>query len=102
MNNTHIHELDITGHGFGDKGANCLGRILHQNRTLTTIYYDDNNIGLVGLVNICEAISNNRRLKIMPLPFLDIPKIVTENPQDKAQLFSLLAKMERELTIRAN
>lgn len=50
--NKRITEVDISGHGFGDKGAISLAKTLEVNHVLSSVQWDDNGTGLIGLANI--------------------------------------------------
>jgi hypothetical protein len=76
--NGTIKGLDISGHFFGDTGmrfinffpfflfyvsiSHCLGaiamaQVIRQNKCLAELKYDENNIGLVGFLNLSSAVS---------------------------------------------
>uniref|UniRef100_A0A6B2KX46 Ras-GAP domain-containing protein n=1 Tax=Arcella intermedia TaxID=1963864 RepID=A0A6B2KX46_9EUKA len=100
MNNKHLQVLDIGCHSFGDKGAMALGKLLQKNTTLTSISYDDNGIGLAGLKLISQGLARNKHIKWMPPPFLDIPKILNEQPLLDKNLFALLQKIQLDIQLR--
>lgn len=54
--NKRISEVDISGHGFGDKGAIALAKTLEINHVIVSIHWDDNNIGVTGIANIKVSI----------------------------------------------
>jgi hypothetical protein len=37
-------------------GAIALAQVIRQNKWLTELQYDENNIGLVGFLNLCSAV----------------------------------------------
>jgi Ran GTPase-activating protein (RanGAP) involved in mRNA processing and transport len=95
-NNT-LTEVDISGHGFGDKGAIALAKTLEINHVLTSVLWDDNNSGIIGLANIKDSISTNQNLKSMPLPWRDIVRVMNLDQTDKNLLSGLLDKMTQSL-----
>ena len=95
--NTTLTEVDISGHGFGDRGALALARTLDINHVLTSVLWDDNNTGIIGLANIRDSISTNQNLKSMPLPWRDIVRVMNQDTTDKAILSGLLDKMTQSL-----
>jgi len=95
--NTTLTEVDISGHGFGDKGAIALAKTLEINHVLTSILWDDNNSGIIGLANIKDSISTNQNLKSMPLPWRDIVRVMNQDTTDKTLLSGLLDKMTQSL-----
>lgn len=95
--NTRLTELDISGHGFGDKGAIALAKTLEINHVLTKVLWDDNQSGIIGLANIRDSISTNQNLKSMPLPWRDIVRVMNADGTDKNVLSSLLDKMTQNL-----
>lgn len=97
--NKRLTELDISGHGFGDKGANQLARVLVINVMLQTIYWDDNSTGHMGLANIRDGLESNTSIRVMPLPWRDISVVMTmlQNEEDKKMLTYLLNKIETHI-----
>lgn len=95
--NTTLTEVDISGHGFGDKGTIALAKTLEINHVLTSVLWDDNSSGIVGLGNIKDSISSNQNLKSMPLPWRDIVRVMNLDTTDKAFLSALLDKMTQSL-----
>jgi Ran GTPase-activating protein (RanGAP) involved in mRNA processing and transport len=97
--NKRLTELDISGHGFGDKGANQLARLLVVNVMLQTIYWDDNNTGHMGLANVRDGLESNTSIRVMPLPWRDISAVMSTitNEEDKKMLSMLLNKIESHI-----
>lgn len=96
-NNTTLTEVDVSGHGFGDKGTIALAKTLEINHVLTSVLWDDNSSGIVGLGNIKDSISANQNLKSMPLPWRDIVRVMNLDTTDKTFLSALLDKMTQSL-----
>lgn len=46
--NSSLTELNISGHHIGNKGAVSLAKSLQMNQALTTLYWDDNEVGVLG------------------------------------------------------
>jgi len=74
-----------------------LARTLEINHVLEKVVYDDNNIGLIGLSNIKDAVQSNPNIKSMPLPWKDIVAVMNLDTTDKAMLATLLERMEDKL-----
>jgi len=70
--NTSITELNISGHQIGNKGAIALAKSLQINTSLNTLFWDENQIGLMGFKNVKYALKINKTLKYMPLNIADI------------------------------
>ncbi len=89
--NTSLTELDIQGHGMGNKGAMALGKALQTNRTLTSLVWDENLTTTIGLQAFKIGLERNHSLKSMPLPLLDIATALkSEPPQRLHQVIYLL------------
>jgi hypothetical protein len=54
---------------IGDAGATALGSALRVNRTLRTLRFDGNAIGVPGLKAVKAALASNK--KLVDVPFLD-------------------------------
>ena len=54
--NSKLTEIDISGHGFGDRGAIALARVLQRNKTLVSVYLDNNEVERLGLLNLADAV----------------------------------------------
>jgi hypothetical protein len=95
--NTRITELDITGHGFGNRGAIALSKALGINHVLQSVYYDDNNIGILGVGNICDGIQSNHVVKNFPLPWHDVTSLYNDSNTDKAALSKFLTRISDKI-----
>jgi len=97
--NSTITELDISGHHFGDAGARALSRLLYKCQNLASLYYDDNYTTPLGLAAIANALSSARSLRDMPVPFLDVSKIMNDKSfvDNDGFLKDVLKKLEHEL-----
>jgi len=96
-NNNSLTELNISGHQIGNKGAIALSKSLQINQCLNTLFWDQNQIGLLGFKNIKYALKINKTLKYMPLNVADIAFGDTLQGQslvDQNQLSRTLAKIE--------
>lgn len=116
--NSTCTELDVSGNGFGDtvraccafsatcfsscQGAIALARVLQQNQVLQSVFYDDNQIGTIGLLNVADAVSLNKNMRIMPMPFSDVAALLAgmKDAGEKETLSKVLTKMERDLSSR--
>ncbi|KYQ93272.1 leucine-rich repeat-containing protein (LRR) [Tieghemostelium lacteum] len=90
--NDSLLELDISGHQMGNKGAIALGKALQTNKTLHTLFWDDNLIGIPGYVGLQVGLERNLTLKNMPTPLNDICQAYRENP---IKLQSIIKEIER-------
>jgi len=79
IQNSKLTCLDISEHAFGSAGARVLAKVLQLNATLTTVKYDMNEIGLMGLTAMAEGVVNNSSLEVLPLPIIDISSILTSD-----------------------
>jgi len=63
---TTLGVLDLANCGIGEAGAKELGQALALNKSLHTLYLNDNtNIGSEGMKAICEGLMKNTKLKIL-------------------------------------
>ncbi|CAF4977838.1 unnamed protein product, partial [Rotaria socialis] len=53
-------ELDLSDNEIGDVGAECLARVLQNNKTLKTLSLLHNRIGLIGLQCLLDAFGINQ------------------------------------------
>lgn len=65
-------ELDVTGHRMGDIGTVALGTALRQNRSITTLSYDQNNTTLEGFKAIRGSLYGNKKLVNVSAPDVDL------------------------------
>ncbi|KAF2074609.1 hypothetical protein CYY_004079 [Polysphondylium violaceum] len=72
LKNDTITEIDISGHQAGDDLAIALGRVIQVNRTIKTLYWDENLTTTVGMEYFVNGFKKNPTLQHMPLPVLDI------------------------------
>lgn len=90
-----LEELDVSGHSFGNTGAIQLGRLLEMTRSVRRIVWDDNYTQLIGLQAVASALTVNRSIVDMPLPVLDISRIISAD--DSRALFDAIATYEAKL-----
>jgi Ran GTPase-activating protein (RanGAP) involved in mRNA processing and transport len=57
--------MDLTGTKIGDRGAVALAQALEVNRSLISIYLDDNKIGNEGAAKLTKALQVNKSLKFI-------------------------------------
>eukprot|EP01133_Synstelium_polycarpum_P017740 gene17740-21152_t len=76
LKNDTITELDISGHHAGDDLAINLGRVIQVNRTIKTLYWDENLTTTVGMEYFSIGFRRNPSLQHMPLPVLDIGELL--------------------------
>lgn len=65
--NTSLSEIDISGHQIGNTGVIALAKSLQLNGTLTKLFWDENETGLIGYLTY-YIISNAKlqKYKIRP------------------------------------
>eukprot|EP01114_Cavostelium_apophysatum_P016774 TRINITY_DN4838_c0_g1_i1.p1 TRINITY_DN4838_c0_g1~~TRINITY_DN4838_c0_g1_i1.p1 ORF type:complete len:762 (+),score=166.73 TRINITY_DN4838_c0_g1_i1:103-2388(+) len=81
--NTSIIALDITGNKIGDKCAMDLCEALNQNRTLTHLVWDRNNVDIVGWQALVHTLKTNKTLMKIPTPFHDLDKAINDAKDKK-------------------
>jgi leucine-rich repeat-containing protein 16 len=77
--NEQLRSLDLSGHGFGDKGASAAGRMVTTNETLESFFWDDNNVTLPGFEAFFRGLRKNVTLSRCPLPISDIAAAMKQN-----------------------
>jgi len=83
--NDSIKELNISGHGLGDKGGIALGKALQTNRTLKSLIWDRNGTRLPGFTAFKVGLERNNVLTSMPLPIFDISDTLKTHPANEVQ-----------------
>ncbi|EAL47110.2 hypothetical protein CL6EHI_174140 [Entamoeba histolytica] len=71
VKNEHIVSLDIQSQGMGNKGAFALANLLKITKTLQTLKWDQNEIGIFGLRAVVDSMRVNTSVKELQLPILD-------------------------------
>lgn len=84
------------------QGAIALARVLQQNQVLQNVFYDDNQTGTIGFLNVADAVSSNKNLRVMPVPFNDVASLLAgmKDSGEREKLSKVLTKMERDLSSR--
>ncbi|EAL64096.1 hypothetical protein DDB_G0286681 [Dictyostelium discoideum AX4] len=72
LKNDTITEIDISGHHAGDDLAITLGRVIQVNKTIKTLYWDENLTTTVGLEYFSIGFKRNQSIQHMPMLVLDI------------------------------
>ena len=68
--NSTLEDLDLNGNNIGDAGAVALAEALHHNSTLNSLDLDsNNNIGEKGTHQLVQALTVNKSIDILTLPF---------------------------------
>ncbi|EGG24398.1 hypothetical protein DFA_06548 [Cavenderia fasciculata] len=93
LRNDTIMELDIAGHHAGDDLAITLGRAIQVNRTLKTLYWDENLTTTVGLEYFSIGFRRNQSLQHMPLPVLDIGELL-KLPENSPAMQSIKERLK--------
>uniref|UniRef100_A0A1I8J3C3 CARMIL C-terminal domain-containing protein n=1 Tax=Macrostomum lignano TaxID=282301 RepID=A0A1I8J3C3_9PLAT len=92
----NLSKLDISGNWMQDLGAKFLAKSLYLNSSLTEVRLDDNHIGLSGLRDITEALQFNSSLCSMPVPAMDIARILAD-PSAASSVNAALASLQQAL-----
>ncbi|KAH3759492.1 RasGTPase-activating protein [Pelomyxa schiedti] len=105
--NKSMNEIDISGHQFGNNGAIALSKTLQLNTALSTIYWDDNLTGVMGLTAINQSLRVNQTVRCMPLPVNDITLLITGGvtgiPEEiKRNVKTLSAEIQQAVISHAN
>lgn len=97
--NGTIKVLDISGHFFTDTGAIAMSQVIRQNKCLAELKYDENNIGLVGFLNLSSALKINKSLLYVQFPVIDAGKLLVSPPAgvDRQEIIKLFSKMESRI-----
>jgi hypothetical protein len=66
---------------------------LLTNSTLTSIIWDENSTGLLGFINIQNALKTNQTLRNMPLPISDVSQAMKN--EDAKQIHKVLESIEQ-------
>ena len=102
IHNTRLTSLDISGHMFGTAGAKALARVLQLNASLTRVVYDQNDVGLSGLIAIANSVKLNSTLEVFPLPVVDIAAILASDRSAEAVHFVRLVCQDLELALNSS
>ncbi|XP_059238801.1 capping protein, Arp2/3 and myosin-I linker protein 2 isoform X3 [Mustela nigripes] len=79
--NPNLMALDISGNAMGDTGAKMLAKALRVNTRLRSVVWDRNHTSALGLMDVAEALEQNRSLKAMPLPLNDMAQAHRSRPE---------------------
>uniref|UniRef100_G5E6Y0 Capping protein regulator and myosin 1 linker 2 n=1 Tax=Loxodonta africana TaxID=9785 RepID=G5E6Y0_LOXAF len=79
--NPNLTELDISGNAMGDTGAKMLAKALRVNTRLRSVVWDRNHTSALGLLDVAQALEQNRSLKAMPLPLHDVAQAQRSRPE---------------------
>jgi Ran GTPase-activating protein (RanGAP) involved in mRNA processing and transport len=101
MNNKTLKLLDISSHGVGDTLAIALAKVIQHNKSLETLFWDENDITYNGLKLFKIGLERNKTIKKMPLPLLDLANIIknehaSHNPQASSNLNEIV-KLANEI-----
>jgi len=91
--------LNIQGNQIGNKGAIALSKALQTNQTLISILWDENLTGLLGFINIRNAMQVNQTIRSMALPIYDIGQALKAQPTNQKDIQAALKEIE-ELLLR--
>ncbi|XP_030154326.1 capping protein, Arp2/3 and myosin-I linker protein 2 isoform X2 [Lynx canadensis] len=79
--NPNLTTLDISGNAMGDTGAKMLAKALRVNTRLRSVVWDRNHTSALGLLDVAQALEQNRSLKAMPLPLNDVAQAHRSRPE---------------------
>lgn len=79
--NPNLTALDISGNAMGDTGAKMLAKALRVNTRLRSVVWDRNHTSALGLLDVAQALEQNRNLKVMPLPLTDVAQAQRSRPE---------------------
>ncbi|KAM5208191.1 capping protein, Arp2/3 and myosin-I linker protein 2 isoform 4-T4 [Hipposideros larvatus] len=79
--NPNLTALDISGNAMGDTGAKMLAKALRVNTRLRSVAWDRNHTSAGGLLDVAQALEQNRSLKVMPLPLTDVAQAQRSRPE---------------------
>ncbi|XP_037371809.1 capping protein, Arp2/3 and myosin-I linker protein 2 [Talpa occidentalis] len=79
--NPNLSALDISGNAMGDAGAKLLAKALRVNTRLRSVVWDRNQTSALGLLDVAQALEQNRSLKAMPLPLSDVAQAQRSRPE---------------------
>ncbi|XP_036897385.1 capping protein, Arp2/3 and myosin-I linker protein 2 isoform X3 [Sturnira hondurensis] len=79
--NPNLTALDISGNAMGDPGAKMLAKALRVNTRLRSVVWDRNHTSALGLLDVAQALEQNRSLKAMPLPLSDVAQAQRSRPE---------------------
>lgn len=85
-----LRDLNLEGQALGDEGARVLARLLAVTRSLRRLHLDDNGFTLTGLTEMAAALKLNQSLRSLPLPLLDLTRLLAEKGDD-----TVLSTVER-------
>jgi len=92
--NHTLKSLDISGHKMGNQGAFVLARVIHVNRTLESLVYDENGIDVHGLERILLALKTNSCLRNIAIPLLDIKAAMEADSSNTVELLKIVGQLQ--------
>lgn len=95
-----IEELDVSGNQMGDDGISMLAEALRMNKTLKSLYWDENCTTPAGWANLCRALKDNYTLVHAQYPVVDIQAFAPRGrrgDRQRAQAESLMSDLSKIL-----
>ena len=95
-----IEELDVSGNQMGDEGLSMLAEALRMNKTLKSLYWDENCTTPVGWANLVRALKDNYTLIHAQYPAYDIQAFAPRGrrgDRQRAQAESLMSDLSKVL-----
>lgn len=71
-----------------------MSKVIIVNNTLQEVRLDDNQIGLIGLQALRDALKTNSGMKAFVLPIMDIYRVISDL-EDRSIVPSLIAGLQR-------
>ncbi|KAL7690416.1 hypothetical protein Plhal304r1_c012g0046491 [Plasmopara halstedii] len=90
----YLQMLDVSGNECGNALAEVLRDVLPKNKSLQTLFWDENNITVDGYCQFYDGLLRNHTLVMVQMPIQDTRRILEEqkNPP-REKLFSILGKI---------
>ncbi len=81
---------------MGNRGAIALAKALCHNTSLISLRLDENLIGLLGFINLMNAMKTNKNLRQFNLPLLDVTNCLkSESAEKSEEIHRVLTKLEK-------
>eukprot|EP01129_Flabellula_baltica_P009207 TRINITY_DN3727_c0_g1_i4.p1 TRINITY_DN3727_c0_g1~~TRINITY_DN3727_c0_g1_i4.p1 ORF type:complete len:986 (+),score=179.39 TRINITY_DN3727_c0_g1_i4:251-3208(+) len=91
--NKYVQNLDISGHSAGDELSDILRRVLHQNKSLRKINWDENNISLNGLKILKIGMERNKYIEELPFPMTTVSTLMKS--ENTIEVIDIMRELEQ-------
>jgi len=99
LTNKTLTKLDISGHQAGDDLGLKLGNILQHNHTLSSLMWDNNDMGIFGFKAIKLGLERNATLQHLEIPFDDIFALKGKQDVNPDMLSALMKDIQKVITM---